>query len=363
MATTKPIIKKINTLAADTDLVINFSYFGNQSEGNKVTIKEADSLKVVYADEDYVDTPTHRLQRIIPASETNLVNGNKYSVEIQCYEGKNPDGTKIESAVSDKMYFWVLATPIFDFDISDNYEVNMASIELYVNYYQENGEELYKYNFELQTSTNNIIYTSNDLYSVKNNPDKENWQMVSYIYKGLQDNTYYKVICKGVTTNGIEVYTERNIVVHYSIPKTYSKAYVECDPNTSIIHYSTNFKTILPIKNDYTYDNGYIDLQDDEIEYDNLDMSGDFTLSIKCKNLKKHTSDLINISNDKNNISLAWVHTGEDDNYKFRLRSFNGYESYILYSDTYSYNFDEIYIIHIRKQNNLFLLKVFTVQE
>lgn len=335
----KPIINKITPFDAGYDYTVSMTYSGNMSYKNRIIIYDAETLDVVFDE----TTTTYALKHIIPAS--TLTNGMKYAIQAQCF-----DSSGAASALSDKYYFWVLSTPSYSFSgINNGDTIEAATFTAIVNYSQSDGELLSTYQFYIYDSKKELLLQSSVLYDTEN---------ISYTYKGLSNSTAYFIRSIGVTERGINVDTGYiEIFIKYQNPETYTQIYAECDEETGIVRYYTNFKIIEPSEDkDYSYNDGFINLKNDTLTYDQqFEITDDFTLKAILKNFKTNKV-LINHSNDAYNFSLSAL--DYDGKIVFKLTVPNAITNYILYSPALSITTASTVTVAIRRVNNVYQLKV-----
>lgn len=349
----KPIINKITSVDARYDYTVTMTYNGNQPYSNRLIIYDGNTLGVLYDEPEDVlydgTTTSFLLKHTIPAN--TLINGKKYAVQVQFFD---IDG--VASALSDKYYFWTLETPLFYFEgmKDEEDEVNViksASLEVNVHYSQSNWEDVKSYKFSIYDDMKNLLSESDTMYFSGT---------LSYIYRGLLNDTSYHIRCTGITERGIELNTGYvKIFVKYENANLYSRIYAECNEYNGMVKYHTNLILIEPEEDNYEYDNGYIDLLDKTLTYkDNVLISGDFTMSIKCKNAYRETT-LLKCSNKNAGFTLSSI-IADDERLMYKLVVPNGICNYVLYSNKIQIETDDLVIIHIRRINNVYMLKVFT---
>ncbi len=336
----KPILLKIKPFDAKCDYEVSMSYSGNLPYSNKITIYNAESLSVVFTD----TVSTHLLKHTIPAN--TLTNGTKYAIECQMFDSK---GTA--SVLSDKVYFWCYETPTFEFEGLNNEDtIENSTISLTLKYWQSSYEKLYSFKFFLYDSYKAVLNQSDMSYDTSN---------LTYEFKGLGNRTVYYVRATGITNDGIELDTGFiQVFTDFANPNTYARIYTECDENGTI-HGYTNITMIEPTAepDDYEFDGGYINLQDNTLVYDqDFLVSGDFTISIRLKGLKSNV-DILKASNSSTGFTLSNYRF--DDGIRFKLVVPNILTDYILYSEPLVINSSDVICIHIRRINNIYSLKVF----
>ena len=337
----KPIINKITSVDALQDYIVTMTYNGNQPYSNRIIVYDGDTLGVVFDE----TINSFLLKHIIPAN--TLVNGKKYAIQVQFFDA---DG--VASSLSDKCYFWTLETPLFYFEGINNEDViKSASLEVNVHYSQPNWEDVKSYKFYIYDATKVLLSESDILYYSGT---------LSYVYRGLLNDTTYYIRCTGVTDRGIELDTDYiQIFVKYENANLYSRIYSECNEYNGIVKYYTNLVLIEPEEDNYEYDNGFIDLLDKTLTYsNNFLVSGDFTISIKCKNAYREAT-LLKCSNENSGFTLSSIFA-DDESLMYKLVVPNGICNYVIYSNKLQVEVDDLVTIHIRRINNIYMLKVFT---
>ena len=332
----KPIINKITHVDALIDYAVTITYNGNQPYSNRLVVYDADTMKVVYD----VTEISFLLKHTIPAN--TLVNGKKYAVQAQFFD---IDG--IASSLSDKYYFWTLETPL----LNSGDTIKAASFTVNVHYEQSNWEDIMSYKFSIYDSSKKLLSESETLYDIIN---------ISYTYRGLSNDTTYYIRCIGITDKGIDLDTGYvNVFIKYENANLYSRIYSECNEHNGNVKYYTNLILIEPDEDNYEYENGYIDLIGKTLVYNtNFIVSGDFTMSIKCKNAYRE-SVLLKCSNENYGFTLSSIFS-DDGQLMYKLVVPNGICNYILYSEKIQVDAEDLVTIHIRRINNVYLLKVFT---
>lgn len=337
----KPIIPKITPVDSRYEFIVEINYSGNLPYSNKITIYDATTLSVVYSN----TVETHLLRHTVPAN--TLTNGTKYAIDCQVF-----DSSGEASAISDKVYFWAYETPIFEFVGLDTTLEN-SNLTLQLNYSQSNGEELYNYKFSLYDANRILLEESDILYDVTN---------TTYSFKGLENHKTYYVQATGTTKNGISLDTGSfGMFVDYKNPNSYARVYTECDVNGTVYGY-TNMVLIEPDADpsEYTFEDGWINLTDKSLVYDkDFIIKNDFTMTIKVKNIIVG-KELLNVSNGL--YSIVVTSFLFDDGIRFKLIVSNGVCDYVLYSDVFT-DTTANFCIHVRRDNNVYLLNVLTYEE
>jgi hypothetical protein len=335
----KPIVNKVSAFDALLGTTITMSYVGDSPKWNRVIIYDASTMSKVY-------DGTHdgyALEHDITAGL--LENGKKYAVQCQIYFSKTS-----YSVLSDKVYFWCLATPLFYFkNINDGAIMNNASFYAELEYEQENGESISEYRFYLYNNVKQLLIESNSLYSS---------DVLSYSYKGLENGEVYYIRAEGSTVNGFLMDTGFvKVFVSYEQQSDYKYLYAECDRKDGVVTYQTNFTIVNPsdINTQYEYNNGCINLVGKTLVYnENFSANGDLKVVLKGYDLFR-THTLFKCINPKHSFELS-SYTYDDDTLRFRLTAGNGLCSYILYSEAMAFSDTDIVTITITRVNNIYQL-------
>ncbi len=346
----KPNINYISPFDATQEHKVSMSYIGNIPYSNRIIIYDATTLFVVFD-----DTCTgFTLEHTIPANV--LQNGKKYAVQGQVF-----DSVGNASVLSDKAYFWCLATPSFYFEnVINDQIIDNASFYAKLVYDQPNWEDIAEFKFYLYNDVKTLLIESNTYY----NTDTMNYQ-----YRGLEDHKFYYIQAKGITQNGIKLDTGLiKIFADYENPEDYKLIDVQCNNKNSVVTYQTNFVVINPpevpgiSQDSYEYENGWINLIGKTLVYDqDFIVKGDFTLSIRGKDLYRNTT-ILKCSNENAGFTLSsYIY---DDGYmRYKLSVPNGICNYILYSQPINPEIWDIVTIHIRRINNVYQLYCFIEED
>lgn len=337
----KPYILKITPFDANKPYEIMLSWTGNRAHANRIIIYDNDTNDVIL--DDMVST--FSLKHTIPAY--TLTNGKKYVIQAQIYDVEN-----VPSPLSDKVLFYTFETPDFYFNnIPENGKITNASFSVSVYYYSSDWEDISSYKFYLYDSTKRQLLESN---SMTDSLD------VSYVYRGLENNTAYYIRCIGVTVNGMDLdtgYTE--ITVKYENPNAYSRIYSTALPSQGCVQVATNLIIIQYNGTDsFEYIDGMIDLRDKTLYYDEgFLIEDDFTVLIRGINLWQN-ADIFKMSNDNSGLTLS-SRIYRNGKLRFKLLVPNGVSNYLLYSDEQIFENKDMITIVIRRKNNVYQLKVF----
>ncbi|MCM1234801.1 MAG: hypothetical protein NC489_32260 [Ruminococcus flavefaciens] len=337
----RPILNKISPFDATKDYEITLSWLGSRAHANRIIICDNETNAVVF--DDMVSS--FSLKHTIPAY--TLRNNKKYTIQAQIYDVEN-----IPSVLSNKVLFYTFATPDFYFeDLSDQSIISTSSFAATIHYYSEDWEEISKYNFYLYDASKKQLLESSEM------TDNED---ISYIYKGLDNNTVYYIRCVGVTVNGMELDTGYiEITVRYENPNTYARIYATPLPSQGCIQVATNLVIIQYNGTDeFKYIDGMIDLREKTLYYDKgFLIENDFTVLIRGINLWQ-TADLFKMSNGNYGLTLS-SRIYNNGKLRFRLMVPNGIGNYLLYSDEQVFDNEDMVTIAIRRKNNVYQLKIF----
>lgn len=340
----RPSIIRLTPQDGAKDFKISMSYAGTLPYSNRIIIYDATTLAVLY--DSTTKNLNYSIEQTVPAN--TLTNGKKYAVQGQVF-----DINGNASALSDKMYFWCLATPSFYFDgISDGDIFDTASIYANLVYDQSDWEDIGEYRFYLYDETKQELIQSEAFFGI---------DYLTYAYRGLSDDKFYYIRATGTTVNGIEMDTGYiKIFVNYENPEDYKLIYAECNNKNSIVTYQTNFVVINPsdTTTEYEYENGWINLIDKTLVYDkDFIVDGDFTMSIRCKDVYRNAT-ILKCSNDTAGFTLS-SYIYDDGSMRYKLLVPNGLCNYVLYSDPIMPESWDIITVHIRRIDNVYQLYCF----
>lgn len=336
----KPTIKNISNFDPVNAKAVTFLYAGDSSVKTQLTIYKASDIATAITT---ITTDYSRIFRIIIPANT-LTAGIKYCAELTCI---NSDGTY--SSVSDKTYFWCLATPSLVFDnLTDGQTISSAMLLAPVTLNSEADEEgtyqsIAEYTFYLYDASYDLIYKSTTAYS----------QPIQYTYKNFENRTSYYLRCVGLTDKNLTVDTGYiNIFVNYVNPSSYSLMYTSVNSKTGLVNYSTNFSVVEPEEDadDYTISGGYIDLSQQKLTY-NLNLKDNFVVGFKVKNFD---GTVFSCNGTNLTFNIFRLDLG-DDKFRFKLVIPNGANtSLMLYSEECVYADDINYIVYVKRINNVY---------
>lgn len=340
----KPVINRISPFDASNEYVVSMSFSGNMPYSNRVIVYDAITLSIVY--DSTTTNSKFSINHTIPSN--TLINGKKYAIQGQVFDS---NGTP--SLISDKVYFYCLATPSFYFkSINDGIVFNTASIYAELVYEQSDLEEIYEYRFYLYDDTKKLLLESESLYSKDN---------MTYAYRGLDDDRFYYIQAKGITVNGIQMDTGYvKIFVNYENPKDYKLISAECNDYNGVVTCQTNFVVINPsgTTTGYEYENGWMNLTDKTLVYDkDFIVKGDFTMSIRGKDMYQNAT-ILKCSNSQMGFTLS-SYIYDNGQMRYKLLVPNGTCNYVLYTEPITPNAVDIVTIHIRRIGNVYELYCF----
>ena len=341
---TKPVISNMTPWDATQEKVINFTYSGNLPVSNRATVYDASTLEVVYDVTQITPSFTHT----IPANTLRITrlepngNGHKYAIEIRV-----TDSNGTESPVSDKAYFWCLATPTFAYSFpTENANIDTPTVYFKVVYSQANGEELYSYKHYLYDNTKNEIASSDMNYTLDN---------LEYSFKGLTNHTSYYLRTVGVTKNGIEVDTGmRHVFINYENTGSYAIMNAESDLNATVTGY-TNIICIDATESadDYIFLNSCVQIMDKKVTYEtNFKINRDFTMQLKLTRLW-YNGRICYMTNGTNHIEIT-SYVFDDETVRYCMKANNGLTDYVLYSDALNVTNLDFVVITLRRIGNFF---------
>ena len=239
----KPIVKTIHGFDATESYFVEFTWNGNQAYNNRMILYDASTQAIVY-DHTY-SYNYYKLNHEIPAY--TLDNNKQYAVQISVIDA---DGTA--STLSDKYYFWTIETPLFYFEgLSDGDTILSPSITLSLHYSQSGTEEL--------------IWTKFFLYDVSKTEitetDADYAHSLTHTFGSLENLVTYYVRATATTTHGMSLDTGYiSFVTSYTNPSAYARLYADPDEDTGFVNYYSNLVIVTPDENDYSYEDGFIDL-------------------------------------------------------------------------------------------------------
>lgn len=341
----KPVVKQIIPFDADNEHKIEFSWTGSRAYGHTLKIYESDTLNLVY--EKTVET--YALSHTIEGK--TLTNGKKYLVQVSVY-----DYQKVSSEWSDKYSFHVFTTPEFMFkDIKNEDIFKNSSIITEVIYSQPEFEDIGSYKFYLYDSNNNILQISENKY------ERED---IIYTYKGLENNTFYYIQCKGITANGMPIDTGKvKIFIKYENTSIYARFFAESDTKHGGNKWSTNI-VLIDYTGDKTFeyvDDNYIDLNNNVIYYnEGYTIPNDGAIIISGKSFYKNNNHVLSTYNKDSVYQInLYSYIYDDNTLRFKLVVNNMINNYILYSKPMIFTNDDNIEIRIKKNNDVYSIETY----
>lgn len=202
MAVTTPVLNPVAAFDATQDMTFTFtSVGGNQVVANRLTIRNATTLEILY------DEPAQSfaLEHALPAN--TLLNGLYYQATVIAY-----DSTGAASASSAAIQFYCFSAPTFAFaNLTSGDSITTSTYSFIAQYEQLENELLNQYSFILYDSTDKQLSTSGVQYVGSTSLPPT---LVVWTVNGLDDNTDYKIVVNGVTVYGTQITTG---VVSFSV--------------------------------------------------------------------------------------------------------------------------------------------------
>ena len=186
----RPVINPIDSFDAKLGKSVGFYYGGEQSYGSLLKVYRITD----FSSPVYTNRATN-MQFMNSIAGGVLINGEQYAAEIISYHND------VASEVSNKVYFWCYATPIFRFsNVSDGEIFNTQSITANLIYDQDDGIDISQFKYALYDSQMALIFETPSMSNYREN--------ASYNYNGLENNAIYYIRAYGSTTAGQVLDTE-----------------------------------------------------------------------------------------------------------------------------------------------------------
>lgn len=326
----RPSLNKIAAFDCYVGTTVNFSWTGGQARANRIVIRELETNTLVYDCKETTMALKHTLhlqpdesdksysQEVRPALE----NGKKYKAVVYVYDTYGD-----ESLPSNEIQFYCFNTPIFEFVNFDKFDetthiakVSYNSVYLKVNFQQANNETLSEYYFALYDYAGNELLRSGSYYG-SGNPDNLQYTLggVTDTERDAQGNLrydrYYRAVCQGVTTHGMEVYTEQKFIVQKDVGGVGSLIRLEKTFDNNIV-ISSNFKVVKS-----SIDGDEIYLNDEENNPYAIDLTNDQKVKyFDSFKMKKPWSITAIISGCKSNSVLIKASNSEGDGYSISYK-------------------------------------------
>lgn len=274
----KPIIFKIPAFDAAKEQIIYYTYNGSQQFSVKLKIFNNKTGQTVYENTQ----TTFQLQFVLPPN--SIPNGKDYNAEIIVYDKDNKPST-----TSDKALFTCFLTPNFRIEnIENNQLIPYSNYNLDISYSQITGELLNFYTVHLMDFGGNIIQTSQSLFPATDD--------MTYLLKGLLDNTSYQIQVIGETVNGMVIQTKPiSFTVEYICPAVYSVVSLENIKREASVKVKVNIigidGTSFPTPPIYI-NNKEVDIRNPQhwVKFDKgFNIEKDFAIRIECRAMKRNS--------------------------------------------------------------------------
>lgn len=342
----KPIIYNLKAMNSEEDNTISFSYSGGLIKSNTIMIKSASDNSVVY-------TGTYssaRGRHLIPANSIDVETyGTQYYIQIKVTEN---DDT--ESSWSDTKFAIFIRSPRFNFsNVTDMMQVHQSYLEAELSYEQDDDELLQEYAFYLYDYSKIML---------SNSPVKYDIEEMKYTYNGLEDGVYY-IRAIGNTVHDYQVDTGYiEISVDYVIPEVYTTLILQNNYNGGYITYETNIVSIDYIGDiDFEFEDGMINLLDNKLIYNQgFKITDNATFRIEGKNLIGNNVKFVEIydSEQKHGFYIS-SYVYDDGSIRYKLIGLSGLSDYVLYSPSMIIDENDLITFWIRRQNGIYLFKVY----
>lgn len=345
----KPVVKQIAPWDAKDGYLVQFSIDGMIPVKNRLTIYNATNLAIVYEQTQETTSYTHSIaSNSFKANDYDkTANGNKYCLQVEVY-GVN--GQK--SYASEKVYFWCLATPTFNYASPFNDQIlDKSSVDVDLNYYQIQGEKLYSYRHYLYNEAKVQINTSKLFF------DEEG---LNYTFKGLDNRETYYVRAQGETKNGIILDTGYiRFTTNYEESEYQDVLALSSDLNATVTG-TTNMIIIEANEDseDFVYTDSYVHIKDRTVTYErNYHITGDFQLILKFTKIKYNGVILRMYSKSNPDAKITIDSYMFEDGLRYCLKATNGVGTYVLYTNPIvDYEHDDFVRVTVKRQGNFYTI-------
>lgn len=194
----RPTITNISAFDATKGTKVYFGWKGNAAFANELTIKDSETLEIVYQYKTDRQMGLYHEMNIEEGATESFINGRIYQATLIVYDKDN-----VASDESDPVTFWCFSSPTFRItnDFVETGIVTMSSLYLTFEYKQTENEALSEYTVMLYDSNNQLLHQSKTYNTSISNGD------LVYRIEGLQNTNGYKVCVVGKTIHGMEVNT------------------------------------------------------------------------------------------------------------------------------------------------------------
>ena len=195
MAVTTPVLNPVAAFDATQEMTFTFSSVGgNQVVANKLTIRNATTLEILYDK----TVNSFVLEHTLPAN--TLLNGLYYQATVIAY-----DAGGAASSASTPIQFYCFSEPTFAFvNLTSGDNITTATYSFVAQYEQIENELLNQYSFTLYDSNDRQLSTSGVRYVGSTSLPPT---LVVWTVNGLDDNTDYKIVVNGMTVYGTQITT------------------------------------------------------------------------------------------------------------------------------------------------------------
>lgn len=346
----RPILNNIGTFDATKNKTISFQCHGAILSKCNISIYDARTDILVYSLES--DIIRNKYTSILPAN--SLDNEMQYYANMVTYDIHGNMSVK-----SNTIYFNCEISPEFELDIENNTILDSSAIEVNI-IFDHYSDRLKTIVFYLADEEDKILTKSKEILY-------ETDEDLHYKFIGLNNNTTYKVYATCVTTNGLELETNKKIIrIQCDSPSYGGECYVETNNNAGYVKCSTYF-VIIQYNGEKTFEfkDSLINLKNTNMYYDEgFEISGDFKLCLKAKGTPTGHKLLMLESRD-GEITLDFNYYEDEtvEGYKFRLMASYGELKSINYSSAIQMSDDKFYEFWIIRKNHLYDIEVKEITE
>lgn len=298
----KPTVKTTTAFdiffISDNPYTINFTWTGQRCNGNRLTIIETGKTHDITG----LSSTYHELT-ITVCNSLGLKNGNTYHATITMLDF---EGNAVSNP-SDQFLIYCYSTPTFSIrNITNNSTIKSTEFMALLDYYS-NKMEISSYKFNLYDETGTMLLdSSNELYEI---PDANttDYSACSYTFKGLENNTSYRIEAKGVTIYGMELQCSYYFTVETNASSIYSTTSADATRDGNI-RLDINCTPMGYESNDISYiNNEEINLTNNNsyVKYTLMKPLDDFKFMGKLRGIKTLNKPILSFSDDtQNNISI-----------------------------------------------------------
>lgn len=300
---TQPIINNIAAFDATQAQTITFTVIGGaQVIANRLVISDNQTGAQVY---NQIQS-TMKLEHTIPAN--TLSNGVYYNAVVYTINSGNE-----ESVASVAVPFYCYSTPVLTIDnIPDTETIENGTYTFTGNYIQTENERLNSYQYTLYDSNKDVLSQSPLIYYDTDNS-------LSYIFRGMSNDTAYYVELTGETVNDTQITSGLvYFTIRYEQPASFAICDLVNDCHNGYIQISSNIVAIDGTSNPEPpiyIDDKEVDLRDKDawVEWTSgFRIQDDFTMRVWGREFAPYEK-LITLTNDLNSdekpnkIELKWM--------------------------------------------------------